>query len=126
MHVIAGLVLSTTVTFWLHSAKLPQASVARHVRMASKVFPQRPIVFVVVPTIVTVTVPQVSDAVGGSKLHALVHSTVLSAMHVMTGLVLSWSVIVCTHWALLPQSSVAVQVRAITLVLPQPAVTASL
>src|SRR6267378_1864059 len=89
MHVMVGLVLSITVTFWLHSAKLPQASVARHVRMASKVLPQWPVLFVTVLTIVSVTVPHVSDAAGASKLHELVHSTVLSAMHVMVGLVVS-------------------------------------
>ena len=37
---MVGGVWSSTVTFWLHSAVLPQASVARHVRVASKVFPQ--------------------------------------------------------------------------------------
>src|SRR6266576_5797975 len=73
-HVIVGLVVSTTVTFWLHSTKLPHSSVARHFRVVSKVFPQWPAVFVVVLTIVKVTSPQVSDANGGSKVHAFVHS----------------------------------------------------
>src|SRR6266576_7304483 len=86
-HVIVGLVVSTTVTFWLHSVKLPHSSVARQVRMASKVLPQ--CVFVVVLTIVTMTLPQVSEAVGGSKLQAAVHFTVLSATQVMVGLVVS-------------------------------------
>src|ERR1041384_3313081 len=38
--VMVGGVWSSTVTVWLHSAALPQASVARQVRIASKVLPQ--------------------------------------------------------------------------------------
>src|SRR6266496_6287599 len=64
---MVGLVVSTSVTFWLQSAVLPQASVARQARVASKVLPQWPVMFVTVPTMVTVAVPQVSLAVGGSK-----------------------------------------------------------
>src|SRR6267378_568197 len=40
LHVMIGAVVSTTVTFWLHWAKLPQASVACQTRVASKVVPQ--------------------------------------------------------------------------------------
>src|SRR5713101_1357109 len=65
--VMVGGVWSSTVTFWLHSAVLPQASVARQVRVASKVLPQWPVRLVTVPTMVRVAVPQVSKAVGGSK-----------------------------------------------------------
>src|SRR2546430_17104621 len=62
--VIVGLVVSSTVTFWLHSAVLPQESVARQVRVASKVLPQCPVVLVTVLRTVMVALPQVSLAVG--------------------------------------------------------------
>jgi len=72
-----GLGVIITVTFWLHSAKL-----RRHPWRATsdgvEVLPQWPVLFVTVLTIVSVTVPHVSDAAGASKLHELVHSTVLS------------------------------------------------
>src|SRR5919109_785514 len=83
--VIVGLVVSTTVTVWLHSAVLPQASVARQVRVASKVLPQWPAVFVTVLRMAIVTVPQVSLAVGGSKEEGLVYLKVLVVMPVMGG-----------------------------------------
>src|SRR5438876_9738509 len=70
--VMVGGVVSTTVTFWLQSAVLPQASVARQVRVASKVLPQWPVRLVTVLRMVMVTVPQVSVAVGASKDQALV------------------------------------------------------
>src|SRR6266581_6163188 len=92
--VMVGLVVSTNVTFWLQSAVLPQASVARHVRVASKVLPQCPVKLVTVPRMVMVTLPQVSLAVGGSKSQGLVHSTVLLPTHVMTGLLVSSNVTV--------------------------------
>src|SRR2546427_5691815 len=81
--VMIGGVRSSTVTVWLHSAVLPQASVARHVRVASKVLPQWPAGLVTVLRIVMITLPQVSLAVGASKGHALVHSTVLLGTQVM-------------------------------------------
>src|SRR5436190_1031896 len=40
LQVITGAVVSTMVTFWLQVLLLPQASVAAHVRVASKVVPQ--------------------------------------------------------------------------------------
>src|SRR5436190_11072003 len=83
--VMVGLVVSTTVTFWLQSAVLPQASVARQVRVASKVLPQWPVVLVTVLTMMRVTLPQVSLAVGGSKDQVLVHSTVLPDTQAMVG-----------------------------------------
>src|SRR5262245_65464352 len=64
---MVGLVVSTTVTVWLHSAVFPQASVARQVRVASKVLPQWPSVLVTVLRMVMVTSPQESVAVGASK-----------------------------------------------------------
>src|SRR5580765_2946037 len=82
---MVGLVVSTRVTFWLHSAKLPQASVARQVRVVSNVLPQWPVKLVTVPTMVMVTLPQVSLALGRSKDQLLVHSTVLLLAQVMLG-----------------------------------------
>src|SRR5213595_753874 len=82
---MVGLVVSTTVTFWLQSAVLPQASVSRQVRVASKVLPQWPAVLVSVLRIVIVALPQVSLAVGASKVQALVHSTVFLGTQVMVG-----------------------------------------
>src|SRR5262245_33155084 len=117
--VMVGLVVSTTVTFWLHSAVLPQASVARQVRVASKVFPQWPALFVTVLRMVMVTVPQVSVALGGSKLHALVHSTDLLPSQVIAGLVVLTTGTFWLHSAVLPQASVARQVRVASKVLPQ-------
>src|SRR5213083_3136250 len=75
--VMVGLVVSTTVTFWLQSAVLPQASVARQVRVASKVLPQWPAVLVTVLTIVMVLLPLLSVAVGTSKVQAVPISTLL-------------------------------------------------
>src|SRR5437762_12525110 len=93
---MVGGVWSSTVTFWLHSAVLPQASVARHVRVASKVLPQWPVMLVTVLRMVIVTLPQVSLALGASKDQVLVHSTVLLVTQMMVGLVVS-----CTEicWA---------------------------
>jgi hypothetical protein len=93
--------------------------VARQVRVVSKVFPQCPVLFVVVLTILTITLPQLSAAVGASKLHAAVHSTVLSPTQVMLGLVLSTTATVWLHSAKFPQSSVARQVRLASNVFPQ-------
>src|SRR5438876_8173388 len=73
---MVGGVWSSTVTVWLHSAVLPQASVACHVRVAAKVLPQWPTVLVTVLRMEMVTVPQVSLAVGGSKSQTLVHSKI--------------------------------------------------
>jgi uncharacterized protein YhhL (DUF1145 family) len=117
--VMLGGVVSMTVIVWLQSAWLLQSSVARHVRVASKVLPQCPVVFVTVLTIVIVTLPQVSLAVGASKLQAVVHSTDLAGTQVMLGGVLSTTVTLWLQSAWLLQSSVARQVRVATNVLPQ-------
>src|SRR5713226_3760167 len=93
LHVITGPVVSVTVTFWLHWAKLPQASVACQVRVASKVVPQWPAVLVTVLTIVIVLLPLLSVAVGGSKVQAIPCSTVLFVLpQVITGAVVSTTV----------------------------------
>ena len=86
-HVIAGAVWSCTVTVWLQSAVFPHPSVARHVRVASNVLPQWPVVLVVVLKIVTVALPQVSLALGASKVQALPHSTVLAPTQAIEGAV---------------------------------------
>src|SRR6266853_4438467 len=54
------------------------------------------------------------------------HSSTRLAGQVIVGGVVSRTVMVCTHLAVLPQASVAVQVRAMTLVPPQLLVTESL
>jgi len=87
-----GAVVSLMVTVWEHCAVLPQASVARHVRVALKVLPQPE--FVVVLRIVIVFVPQMSVAVGASNVHAAPASTVLFAAQVITGAVVSTTVTV--------------------------------
>src|SRR3989449_434321 len=117
--VMVGGVVSTTVTFWLHRALLPQASVASQVRVASKVLPQWPAVFVTVLTIALVTKPQVSLKLGASKVQAAVHSTVLLGTQVMVGAVVSTTVTFWLQRALLPQASVASHVRVASKVLPQ-------
>ena len=107
------------VTVWLQSAVLPLASVARHVRVASNVLPQWPAKFVTVLRIVIVTFPPVSLALGRSKSQRLVHSTVLAAAQVILGGVGSSTVTVWLHSAVLPQASVARQVRVASNVLPK-------
>src|SRR5438477_12019825 len=83
--VMVGGVWSSTVTVWLQSAVLPQASVARHVRVASKVLPQWTAVLVSVLRSEERRVGKVSRAVGGSKDQAQVHSTLVLGMQVMEG-----------------------------------------
>src|SRR5438132_11440953 len=68
-----------------------------------------------------VTVPQVSLAVGASKDQALLHSTVLLGTQVMVGGVRSSTVTVWLQSAVLPQASVARQVRVASKVLPRSA-----
>src|SRR6266702_799065 len=88
LQVITGAVVSTTVTFWLQEALLPQASVAIHTRVASKVVPQWPAVLVTVLTIVIVLLPPLSVAVGASNVQAVPSSIVLLVLlQVITGAV---------------------------------------
>src|SRR5437764_10110266 len=88
--VIVGGVVSTTFTVWLQSAWLLHASVARQVRVAVRVLPH--CALVTVPRMLIVALPQVSLALGASKFHATVHSTVLSATQVIVGGVVSTTV----------------------------------
>src|SRR5437899_12473635 len=90
LQVITGPVVSTTFTVWLHRLKLPQASVACQVRVASKVMLQWPAVLVTVLTIVIVLLPLLSVAVGESNVQAVPSSTVLLVLlQVITGTVVS-------------------------------------
>src|SRR5712692_5638222 len=124
LQIMTGAVVSTTVTFWLQELLLPQASVACQVRVASKVLPQCPVTLVTVLRIVIVALPLLSVAVGASKVQAVPCSTVLLVLlHVMTGAVVSTTVTFWLQELLLPQASVACQVRVASKVLPQCPVT---
>src|SRR5256885_7627608 len=76
---------------------------------------------VTVLRIVIVAVPLLSVAVGASKVQAIPSCTVLLVLLVqsMTGAVVSTTVTVWLHWALLVQASTACQVRVASKVLPQ-------
>ena len=115
--VIVGGVVSVIVTVWLHWALLPQASVAFQVRVALKVLPQP--AFVIVLTTEIVFVPQVSVAVGASKVQAVPSSTDLLVAQVIAGAVVSTTLTVWLHWALLPHGSVMRQTHVATKALPQ-------
>src|SRR5437762_14122769 len=99
---------------------MSQASVACQVRVASKVLPQWPVMLVTVLRIVMVALPLLSVAVGASKVQAEPCSTVLFVLlHVITGAVVSTTVTFWLQELLLPQASVASQVRVASKVLPQ-------
>src|SRR5439155_13742508 len=72
--------------------------------------------FVTVLATCTVTAPHVSEATGSSNVQASGAETVRCGLQVIVGGVVSRTVMVCRQLALLPQASVAVQVRAMTLV----------
>src|SRR3989442_13165747 len=75
---------------------------------------------------VIMLVPLLSVAVGGSKLQAVPSCTVLLVLlQLMTGAMVAITLTVWLHWALLPQASVACQVRvASKVVFQKPAVSA--
>jgi hypothetical protein len=96
-----------------HDAVLPQSSVATNVRtIEPEQFPPTS-----GPSLhVTVTPPQLSDAVASAGLHAgtsVAHSTVIDAGQEMEGGVLSSIVMIWSHDPVLPFSSVARKVRVI-------------
>src|SRR2546428_7309289 len=70
---------------------------------------------------VMVAAPLLSVAVGASKVQAVPNCTVLLVLPLqsITGAVVSTTVTVWLHWALLVQASVACQVRAASKALPQ-------
>src|SRR5229473_1209566 len=74
----------------------------------------------------TATVLQESEARGASNDQASLINTVFAGAQVRVGGVVSRTVMVWMQLAELPQASVAVQVRAMTLVPVQPLVVASL
>jgi len=74
----------------------------------------------VLTTVMARLVPPLSVAVGWSKLQAAPSWTVLLVLlQLMTGAVVSMTLTVWLHWALLPHGSVAAQVRVASMVLPQ-------
>src|SRR5438552_12648069 len=123
---IGGAVVSTIVMVWAQVEKLPQSSVAVHVRVMTPVFPQpgaKASVWLMA-TLPQASLPVAVPVALGSV--EAVHSTVVLAGQVIDGLVVSTTVMVCTTLVVLPESSVAVQVRETTLVPPQPLLTTSL
>src|SRR5258706_2871553 len=84
----SGGVVSTTDTVWLQSAKLPHASVMRHLRVAVNVSPHAALVVSGWRTSIRL-VPQASVAVGGSNVHVFVHSTDLLVGQLILGGVVS-------------------------------------
>src|SRR5262245_42103448 len=118
--VMFGGVVSRTVIVCTSLALLPQALLAVQVRAMSRVPPQ---LVVTTSLQVIVTAPQPSCAL--AEPQALVpvfvqgHSNTTSAGAVMVGLIVSRTVMVWTRLVLLPQSSVAGQVRPITWGPPQ-------
>src|SRR3989442_10754239 len=109
---MTGAVVSTTVTVWLHWGLLVQASVAWQVRVASKVLPQWPAVLVTVLRMVIFFNDTVSAEIDALSLHDALQISVLLVLllQFMTGAVVSTTVTVWLHWALLVQASVACQV----------------
>jgi hypothetical protein len=105
---------------WLQVAALLQASVAVQVRLALKVFPQKPVRFVVVVTTMFTLVPShTSKTAGGRKFQTVPHSTVRSGAQVRLGAVVSTTTIVWLHVLLFVQGSVARHVRVALKVLLQ-------
>src|SRR5712691_668796 len=93
---------------------------AAQVRVAEKVLPQSALVVVVRMTMRLV--PHASaGALGGSKVQAVPHSTVLFVAQVMLGRVVSTTVTVWLHVFVLLQASMAAQVRVAEKVFPQSA-----
>src|SRR6266498_168641 len=111
-----GLRVSRTVSACTQLTLLEQPSVAVQVRAMTLEPPQ----LVVIESLYwIVTALQASCAVATPQALVLVsagHSRIWFGGQVMVGLRVSRTVVVCRQEALLPQSSVAVQVRAITLV----------
>src|SRR6266540_5224331 len=123
---MVGFVVSRTVMVCTQLDVLPHSSVAVHLLEITLVPPQ-PLVRVSLKRIVT-NPPQPSWAVARPVAFGLVspgHSTTTFVGQRMVGALVSRTVMVCTQLALLPHWSVAVQVRAMTLLPPQPLVTSS-
>lgn len=108
-----GGVESSTVIVWLHGVEvLPQASVATQVRVVVNSCGQVTPGVVVVETMETTgALSQASITVGVPKTGVAVHSMVVFDGQEIVGGVLSVTEMVRLHVAVLPQSSVAVNVR---------------
>src|SRR5437667_5940523 len=120
-----GFVMSRTVIVWTQLALLPQSSVAVQVRAITFVGPQ---LLVIASVYRIVTALQVSRALATPVALVVVSAGQSSTRlpgQVMAGLSVSRTVMVCTQLVVLPQSSVAVQVRAITFAPAQLLVTES-
>jgi hypothetical protein len=127
--VTTGAVVSTTAISWSALALFPQSSVAVHVRVITYDCGQLPAASLSLE--LTLGLPsQLSVALAEPVFDGAVlssHSTVTSAGTTRSGAVVSTTAIVCTHWLLFPQSSVAVHVRVMVLSAGQlPAATLSL
>src|SRR5207237_8103356 len=71
-----GGVVSTTVMVWLHVEVFVHWSVARHVRVALNVVPQKPVrLVVVVTTMVTLVPSHRSNTAGWANAQVIPHST---------------------------------------------------
>src|ERR1043166_857100 len=111
---ITGAVVSTVVTVWVQVTMLVHGSAMVQMRLARKVPPTSGLVLVLRMVMVTLVPLQASVAVGLSKLQALPHWTVLLLAQVMTGGVVSTTVMVWLQELLLPQMSLTSQVRVAT------------
>src|SRR6185503_17849223 len=116
-----GAAMSCTEMVWEHVAVLPQSSVAVQVRLMA---------YLILPPMaqlpgrfssewVRLTPPQRSLASGSGKLGMFGQSMVVLGAQEMLGAAMSWTEMVWEQVAVLPQSSVAVQVRLMAnLILP--------
>ena len=109
---ITGGVVSSTLIVCVATVVFPHASVAVHVRVTEYSFGQLP--GVVTSLEVSAGVLQLSVAVGVAQTGVPVHSIVdVPGNPLMTGGVVSSTFMVCVATDVLPQASVAVQVRVI-------------
>jgi hypothetical protein len=117
-----GGVVSTTKTVWLHEEVRLQESTASQVRVMILVLPHMPLVVTVSAMgtrMVTFVPPQNSTALGRSKVHPLLHSTVLlGAQNISGGAETTVTACVAKTWLL--HASVALQTQVATYVRPQP------
>jgi hypothetical protein len=95
---------------WLHVEAFVQLSVACQVRVAENVFPQSTFVTVLRTTMVTFVPSLESTADGSSKFHAVPHSSIRLVAQVISGAVVSTTVMVWLQVELFVQLSVACQV----------------
>lgn len=112
-HTITGGVLSFVVMVWTQEEVFPHASVAVQVRVMIGSTEHGPDI-VTSAKAMFATVPQASVAVACPVVDGPVfepHSMVIFGGQVTTGPVLSSTTMICVQVAVLPQSSVAVQVR---------------